>query len=107
MILGFIRDALRVGRQAKEGIGGATAAREAYEAGAGLHGVVLAFSGTTGTAADDLASVALMDRVDSLARLVSSAAQLTEDLALELREWEAFLAALKGGSSLRAILERD
>lgn len=104
-LVGSIRDGLALVRQARDGAGGAAAARAAYDEGAGLHGVLLAYTGATAATADDQLTVGIMERVDGLARVVSSAALAAETAAAELRDLEAFLGRLRG-EALRDVLEK-
>ena len=121
MILGFVRKALGVARQARDGVNGWSALTDAYEAGAALPGVLLAYTGTTPGAADNLLPALAMEAVATVHGAVGRAAYVLEhgaqtlslagvaltDISLELREVESLLDALRGGQPLKAVLEGE
>jgi hypothetical protein len=118
-LVSFIRNAWTVGRQAKDNVAGIAAFEAAYAGNAALEGIVLAFTGTTPVAADNLTSIAIMENLDKAQETVRHAAESLEagSHALELgsqtlagaahqaRELEAFLVRLRGAEPLREILE--
>jgi len=119
VILDFLRRAIGVVRVAKDNVNAFGAMSDAYEAKAALPGVILAYTGSTPTAADNLTSAGVMEAVDAAHRTVANLALTLErtsqamelgartaaDAALELRELEGFLSALKGEKPLKEILE--
>lgn len=119
MILDALKRLWSGAKVVKGNADGLAAWNEAYAAGAGLPGCLLAFTGATPAAGDNLAPAAVMERVDGLHRVVAELAGTAEhgsqtaamvsktlaDAAGELRELEGFLAALRGGKPLRELLE--
>lgn len=121
MIRAFFKRALGAVRVAKDNVNALAAMGEAYDAGAALPGVVLAYTGATSAAADDLTPIAVMKSVEAAHRTTANLALTLErssqalelgartlaDAAIELRELEDLLAALKGNKPLKDILESD
>jgi hypothetical protein len=119
MILAFLKRAIGAVRVAKDNVNAFGAAQDAYEGGAALHGVILAYTGATPAAADNLTSAGVMESIDAVRRTTSNMALTLErssqalelgsrtlaDAALELRELEDFIARLQGEASLKAVLE--
>jgi hypothetical protein len=119
VIFGFVKKALGAARQARDSVNGWSALTDAYEAGAALPGVLLAYTGTTPGAADNLLPALVMETVASVHTFVGRAAYALEhgaqtlsmagvmltDISLELREVEALLDALRGGQPLKDVLE--
>jgi hypothetical protein len=109
-----VRHLVALGRQASQTADAWALAVEAYEAGAGLAGVLVAMTGATPTRADDDVTAAVLEVVRMAGDGIANAALVCETLsqaaggiALNLRGIEGFLAQLHGQKPLREILEGD
>lgn len=114
MILATIRNLWTLGRQVSDTSAGMAAAKEAYASGTALPGVVLAYTGTTVAAADNLALEPVLSVLEAIwstaagsAQTLEFASQVLGNAALELRELEGLIARLRGGAPLREVLEGD
>ena len=112
MIGDAIRNAIGLFRKGRETADAVAAAEAAYDGGAALPGVVLAYTGSTPGLADDRAMEAVVVAVEGFERTVAHAAltlelasQTLAGAAMELRELEALAARLRGGAALRDVLE--
>lgn len=114
MILAAIRNAIGLVRKGRQTADAVAAAEAAYADGAGLPGVVLAYTGSTPGAADDRAMEAVVVGLEGFERTIAQAAltlelasQTLAGAALELRDLEAVSARLRGGAALKDVLEGD
>lgn len=112
MIFQAIKDVLGLGRKIRDNGAGLTAATKAYDEGAGLEGVLVAYASATPEAIDDGVPEAVSRLILAIERTTAASALTLElasqtlgNAALELRELEALSARLRGGVPLCVVLE--